>query len=92
MPYTLTFSAPKQLILRFEAETLEFARQPEGLAIDAQGEAVFQESQALQEYLNGTHPCHVTLTQGQTPILEGRFATTFFNFEPQTLAVLLADI
>jgi hypothetical protein len=83
------FSNRKQRVAVFDAQTLDFAREPTGLLLTAEGEMIFQDTAAIEELVNHCAECGVTILKDGETVIDQTFRTTFFTLEADALAVLL---
>jgi hypothetical protein len=86
---TISFTFKKQKLAEFVAENMEFARQPEGLLVTAEGEMVFQDTPSMQEIASTSASCVVTIVKDGETVVDQLFQATFFTLEADQLAVLL---
>jgi len=85
----IIFSRPKFRIAEFDADELQFERQEGGLLLTASGAMVAQDTNAVEELMQGNATCHVAIIKGDETVIDQPFQVTVFAFEADQIAVLL---
>lgn len=85
----LHFSSSKQPILIFRCEDVAVTPQGDGFLLQAHGATTFQDSALLEGIFHGSHPCTITVTEGEEEQMRGTFTTHFMELKEDFLAVQL---
>lgn len=85
----IVFSFPKKIIAEFDAEEVQFARQENALLLTAGGQMLAQDTNAVEQLMQGDARCHVAIIKDGEMVIDQLFEVTVFTFEADQIVVLL---